>query len=137
MQYSPPKSLARSIFFWSYSSKQESFHLSARKLYDKCYASISVEINCFEYLQKGSYEKLNSGNLQVATIMALWKTITVFRSSSWNFLSPHYVTYFVRQRLQKFMEKVSSKVPFREISWENIHFCGLTKETFISNGTKI
>ena len=70
-------------------------------------------------------------------MMTLWKIITVFRSSSWNFSSPHYVTYFVRQRLQKFTEKVTSKVPFREISWENIHFCGLKKETFISNGRKI
>ena len=43
---------------------------------------------------------------------------------------PHYVTYFVRQRLQKLTEKVTSKVPFRELSWEDIHFCGLKKEAF-------
>ena len=135
------------IFLWNDSSKQKSFHLWARELHDECSASISVEIICFEHLQQGSYEKLNPGIFlqeyvqpnasQVATMMALWKIITVFRSSSWNFSSPHYVTYFVRQRLQKFTEKVTSKVSFREISWENIHFCGLKKETFISNGRKI
>ena len=60
----------------------------------------------------------------------------LFHSSSWNFSSPHYVTYFVRQRLQKFTEKVTSKVPFREISWENIHFCVLKKETLFPMGGK-
>ena len=35
------------------------------------------------------------------------------------------------------MEKVTSKVPFHKISWENIYFCGLKKETLISNGRKI
>ena len=74
---------------------------------------------------------------QVAIMMALWKIVTVFRSSSWNCSSPHYVTYFIRQRLQKFTEKVTSKIPFREKSWENIHFCVFKKETFISNGRKI
>ena len=52
------------------------------------------------------------------------------------FLTPHYVTYFVRQSLQKFTEKVNSKVPFREISYENIHFCGLKKETLFLMGGK-
>ena len=54
----------------------------------------------------------------------------------WNFSSPHDVTYFVCQSLQKYMEKVTSKVPFPEVSWENIHFCGL-KKRLISNGRKI
>ena len=55
-------------------------------------ASISVEIICFEHLQQGSFEKLNPGIFlqeyiqpnasQVATMMALWKMNTVFRSSS-------------------------------------------------------
>ena len=45
---------------------------------------------------------------QVATMIAVWKIIIVFRSSSWNFSSPHYVTYFVRQYLQTVMEKVTS-----------------------------
>ena len=135
------------IFFRNDSSKQKSFHLSARELRDECSASISVEIICFEHWQEGSYDKLNPGIFlqgyvqpnasQVTTMMALWKIITVFRSSSWNLPSPHYVTYFVRQTLQKFTGKVTSKVPFHEISSENIHFCGLKKETFVSNGRKI
>ena len=45
---------------------------------------------------------------QVATMMALWKMITMFRSSSWNFSFTHYVTSFVRQGLQIFTEKVTS-----------------------------
>ena len=69
-------------------------------------------------------------------MMALWKISTVLHSSSWNFSSPHYVTYFVCQRLQKFMKKVTLKVLFHEVSWENTHFCGLKKETFISYGRK-
>ena len=44
---------------------------------------------------------------KVATMMAVWKIITVFCSSNWNFSFPHYVTCFVCQRLQKFMEKVA------------------------------
>ena len=81
-------------------------------------ASISVEIICFEHLQQGSYEKLNPAiflweyvlpnTMQVSTMMALWKMVTGFRSSSWNLSYPHYVTYFVRQSLQKFTEKVTS-----------------------------
>ena len=29
------------------------------------------------------------------------------------------------------------QVPFRGISWENIHFCGFLKKTYIANGRKI
>ena len=100
------------FFFRHFSSKQKSFHLLARELRDECSASISVEIISFERLQQGSYEKLNPGIFlqkyvqanvsQVATMMAVWKIITMFRSSNWNFSSPHYVRYFVPQRLQKF-----------------------------------
>ena len=74
------------------SSKQKSFHLSGRELHDECSASISVKIICFEHLQQGSYEKLSPGIFlqeyvqpnasQVATMMALWKIITVLSSSS-------------------------------------------------------
>ena len=74
---------------------------------------------------------------QVATMMALWKIITMFCFSSWNFSSPHYVAYLVCQRLQKFMEKVNLKVLFCKISWQNIRFCGFKKETFVSNERKI
>ena len=52
------------------------------------------------------------------------------------FLIPTYVTCFVRQSLQKFTEKLTSWVPFREIVGKNIHFCGLKKETFIFNERK-
>ena len=78
-------------FFWNDSSKEKSFHISARELHDECSASISVEIILFEHLQEGSYEKLNPGiflqkyiqanTSQVATMMVLWKIIIVFRSS--------------------------------------------------------
>ena len=92
------------IFLRNNSSKQKSFLLSARELHDECSASISVEIICLEHLQQLSYEKLNPGmdifarvhgaNLQpVTTMMALWKTTTVFRSSSWNFSFPHYTSH--------------------------------------------
>ena len=131
IQYSPH-------FFQNDSSKQKSFHLSRRELHDKCPTSISVEIIWFEHLHPGSYEKLNPGifsqkyvqpnALQVAIMMVLWKMIIVFRSSSWNFSFPHDAIYFVRQSLQKHMEKVTSKVLFCEISWENIYFCGLKKK---------
>ena len=61
----------------------------------------------------------------------------VFCSSSWNFSSPHYVACFVCQSLQIFVEKVTLWVMFQKISWKNINFCGLKRETFISNGRKI
>ena len=141
----PHLKVSLEAIFPKWFEQQKSFHLSARELRDECSASISVKIICFEHLQQGSYKKLNPviflqdyvqlNALQVATMMALWKTITVFRSSSWNFSS--HITPHICERLQKFTEKVTSKVPFREISWENIHFCGLKKETFTSNGRKI
>ena len=134
------KVLLEAILLQNDSSKQKSFHLSARELHDECSASISVEIICFEYLQQVSYEELNLGiflqddvhpnALQVATMMTLWKVITVFCSSSWNFSSPHYIIYFVCQSLKKFMVKVTSKFLFCKINWENIHFYGLKKRDF-------
>ena len=39
---------------------------------------------------------------QAATMIALWKIMTVLHSSSWNFLSSHYVTCFFCQSLQIF-----------------------------------
>ena len=118
MEYCPPYSLTRNNFFQDGSSKQKSFYLLARELQDECSASISVEIICFEHLQQGSYKKLNPGiffqeylnpnTSEVATIMVLWKMITVFCSSSWNFSSPHYITCFVCHSLQVFTEKVTS-----------------------------
>ena len=113
-----PTLRSRSNSFRNDSSKQKILHLLAWKLHDECPAFVSVEIICFEHLQQGSYEKLNPGIFfqgyvqpnapQVATMIAVWKIIIVFRSSSWNFSSPHYVTYFVRQYLQTVMEKVTS-----------------------------
>ena len=94
MQYFPPYGLLEIIFFPNDSSKQKSFHLLARELHDEGSTSNSAKIICFEHLQQGSYEKINPGiflqeylqlnALQVATMMALWKMITVFHSSSWN-----------------------------------------------------
>ena len=67
----------------------------------------------------------------------LWKMTTVNRPSSWNFLSIHYVTYFIRRILQISTKNVTLQVPFRGISWENIHFCGFLEKTYIANGSKI
>ena len=107
------------IFLTNDSSNQMSFHLGAWELHDECFASISVEIIFFEHLQQVSYEKLNPGIFlqecvqpnasHVATMMTLWKIITVFRSSSWNFSSSHYVTYFVRQSLHSDFESSVSQ----------------------------
>ena len=129
---------SRSNFFWNDSSKQKRFYLSARELHDKCSASVSVEIISFEHLQQGSYEKLNleiflqdylqPNASQVPTMMSLWKMITVFRSLIWNFLSPYYVTCFAHPNIYGERDFVS---------WKNIRFCGLKKQTFISDGRKI
>ena len=109
---------SRSIFFRNDSSKQKRFHLSARELHNECSGSVYVEVICFEYLQQGSYEKLNFGIFlqdylqpnasQVPTMMSLWKMITAFRSLISNFLSLHYVTCFVRQILQTLTEKLQT-----------------------------
>ena len=74
---------------------------------------------------------------QVTTMMTLWKMTTVFCSSSWNFLSLHYVIYFILWIFQISTKNVTLQVPFRGISWENIHFCGFLKKTYIANGRKI
>ena len=73
--------------------------------------------NLFSALAAGILWKLNPGLFlrefvqpnaaQVATMMTLWKMTTVFRSSSWNFLSLHYVTYFICQILQISTENVT------------------------------
>ena len=103
--------------------------------------------NLFSALAAGILSKLNHGLFlrefvqpnaaQVATMMTLWKMTTVFRSSSWNFLSLHYVTYFTRWILQISTVNVTLQVLFRGISWENIHFCGFLKKTYIANRRKI
>ena len=103
--------------------------------------------NLFSALAAGILWKLNPGLFlrefvqpnaaQVATMMTLWKMTTVFRSSSWNFLSLHYVTYFIRRILQISTENVTLQVPFRGISWENTHFFGFLKKSYIANGRKI
>ena len=72
MQYLLPWSLARSNFFQNNMSKQKSFHLLSRELQDKCSASISVEIICFEHLQQGFYEKLNHGTYLQEYLRPCW-----------------------------------------------------------------
>ena len=52
-------------------------------------------------------------------------------------MSHPHITLHVCQSLQIFMEKVTLKVLFHRITWKKIHFCGLKKETIISNGRKI
>ena len=77
------------------------------------------------YFCKITYSKNAS---QVPTMMSLWKMITVFRSLIWNFLSPYYVTCFAHPNIYGERDFVS---------WKNIRFCGLKKQTFISDGRKI
>ena len=72
----------------------------------------------------------------VTTMMTLWKITTVLRSSSWNFLSLHYVIFY-SPNSSNTTENVTFQVPFQGISWENIHFCGFLKKTYIANGRKI
>ena len=115
---------SRSNFFRNDSSKRKRFHLSAKKLHDKCSASVSVE------LQQGSYEKLNVGIFlqdylqrnasQVPNMMCLWKMITVLRSLILNLLSPHYVTCFLIPTFAKSFKHLRRK-----------ELCKLEKYTFL------
>ena len=84
-------------------------------------ARILWKLNTWIFLQ----ERVQPNAWQVATIRVPWKMITVFCFWNWNwhFSSPRYITYFIRQNLQIFTEKV----PFSGISWKNIHFKGLKK----------
>ena len=123
-----------------------SFHPLAKDLCNECFVSICWS-NLFSALAAGTLWKLNPGlflqefvqpnTVQVATMMTLWKITTVFWSSSWNFLSLHYITYFIHQILQISTKNVTLQVLFRGTSWENIHFYGFWKKTYIANGKKI
>ena len=77
------------------------------------------------YFCKSKYSKM------LNKLRDIGEMINGFHSSSWNFSSPHYVTYFVRQSFQKLTQKVTSKVPFRKTSWENIHFCVFTRDLYV------
>ena len=46
-------------------------------------------------------------------------------------------SYFIRRILQISTENVTLQVPFRGISWENTHFFGFLKKSYIANGRKI
>ena len=83
------------------------------------------------------WESLQPKPAQVATMMTVWKMTTVFGSSRRNFLSLHYVTYFNGQILQISTENATLQVPFPGIKWENIHFCGFLKKTYVANRRKI
>ena len=50
---------------------------------------------------------------------------------------PTLLHIFCLPKPSKIYGEKTSYVLFRKISWENIHFCGFKKETFISNGRKI
>ena len=101
--------------------------------------------NLFSALAAGILWKLNPGLFlrefvqpnaaHVPAKMTLWKMTTVFHSSSWNFLSLHYVTYFTRRILQISTENLTLQLTFWGISWENIHF--FKKKAYIANGRKI
>ena len=70
-------------------------------------------------------------------MMTLWKMTTVFRSSSWNFLSLTLRHILFAEFFKYPRENVTLQVPFRGINWENIHFCDFLKNTYIANGGKI
>ena len=118
---------SRSNFFRNDSSKRKRFHLSAKKLHDKCSASVSVE------LQQGSYEKLNVGIFlqdylqrnasQVPNMMCLWKMITVLRSLILNSY-PHITSHVFLSPHSPNLSNIYGERNF--VSWKNIHFCGLT-----------
>ena len=108
-------------------------HLCRSNLFSALAAEILWKFNPGIFL----LEFVQPKAVQVATMITLWKMTTVFRSSSWNFLSLHHVTYFIRRILQISTENVALQAPFREISWKNIHFCGFLKKTYITNGRKI
>ena len=88
-------------------------------------ASISVEIIYFKHLQQGSYEKLNGGIFlqecvqpnasQVAIMVALWKIITVFHSSSWNFSSPHTSHILFAKAFKNVRRKLLRKFGFAKL----------------------
>ena len=59
-------------------------------------------------------EYVQSDASHVKTLMTLWKRITIFRSSSWYFSSPHYVKCFICRSPQTFTKNVASEVSFRE-----------------------
>ena len=133
----------RSRSNFSEMSKQKRFHLSARErhvlmnvLHPSLLKSFALRAFAAGILWKTEpwdflhdYLQPNASHVQP---LSFWKMITVFRSSNWNFSSPHYVTCFICQSLQIFTEKGTST-----ITWKSINFCGLKIEIFISDGGKI
>ena len=90
----------KTFIFWQENCTINVPHLSLSKSFalSLCFARV-------EYVQ--------SNALQVAITMVIWKMITVFCSSSWNFSSRHWVTYvllasFERASKQKYIYKLSS-----------------------------
>ena len=54
------------------------------------------------------------------------------------FLIPYIASHILFAEFFKYpRENVTLQVQFRGISWENIHFCGFLKKTYIANGRKI
>ena len=103
--------------------------------------------NLFSALAVGILWKLNPGffllefvqpnTAQVTTMITVWKMTILFRCSSWNFLSLHYVTYFNCWTLQISTENGTLQFLFQGKSWENIHFFDFLKMTYIANARKI
>ena len=88
----------------------------------------SMKNSTVGYFCKSTYSQMHRKlHLKISWVLEDNYCVPFFKMK---FLIPHYVTYFVCQRLQKFTEKVTPKVPFREISCENIHFCGFKKRDF-------
>ena len=108
-------------------------HLSWIILFSALVAGILWKVNSRLFL----WEFVQPNTVQVATMITLCKMATVFSSSSWTFSSLHCVRYFIRRIFKISMKNVSLQVPYWGISWENIHFCGFLKKTYIPNGRKI
>ena len=106
-------------------------HLCRSNLFSALAGVILWKLNPGLFLR----ELVQPNAAHVPAKMTLWKMITVFSSSSWNFLSLHYVTYFTRRILQISTENLTLQLTFRGISWENFFF--FKKKAYIANGRKI
>ena len=96
----------RSRSNFSEMSKQKRFHLSARErhvlmnvLHPSLLKSFALRAFAAGILWKTEpwdflhdYLQPNASHVQP---LSFWKMITVFRSSNWNFSSPHYVTFYL------------------------------------------
>ena len=117
VKYSPPSGLDTIFPEMIRANKKDFIFRQGKCSMNVPHSSLSKSF-ALNICSMGSYENLNLGIFlqdylqpnvsQVATMMSLWKMITVFRSLSWSFSFPHHITCLVRQSLQIFTEKGTS-----------------------------